>query len=177
MLVTMKRPVFDTLDDVALGWACIEPTIQQIRGKELNVKSQVYAQLTAGQRGLLMFWVLYGHARNGVAQFYSEVEYLLAHADLWSELKLGLSYFGDDAMLRLIEKMEGVYSVLVAKNRLGGAELRSACAQNLHGDSELPATVAVDRLDVMYNETAPATLKRISAYIRKNPGEFVQIED
>ncbi|OPX81436.1 MAG: hypothetical protein A4E52_02206 [Pelotomaculum sp. PtaB.Bin013] len=35
MLVTMERQIFKSFDHVALGWACIEPTIQQIRGKIL----------------------------------------------------------------------------------------------------------------------------------------------
>lgn len=69
MLVKMKRTQFNSLDHITLAWKCIEPTIQQIRGKNLNVKSQVYAQLTQGQKALLMFWILYGHTRNGVARF------------------------------------------------------------------------------------------------------------
>ena len=50
MLVTMKRQVFNSLDHVALGSVCIEPTLQQIRGKSPTVKSQVLAQKLHQQR-------------------------------------------------------------------------------------------------------------------------------
>lgn len=109
MLVTMDRAAFEALDHAALAWARIESAILRIRGKEPKLKRQVCAELTAGQRALLMFWVLQGHARNGVAQSYQEVAYLLAEADIWRELKASLSYFGDEAMLRLVEEMERLY--------------------------------------------------------------------
>lgn len=38
VLVSMKSLVYDELDDEALGWACIKPTILQIRGKDPTVK-------------------------------------------------------------------------------------------------------------------------------------------
>jgi hypothetical protein len=47
MLATMKREVFDSVDDAALAWACFEPIIPQIRGKAFTVKSQVYKHVAA----------------------------------------------------------------------------------------------------------------------------------
>jgi hypothetical protein len=175
MLVTMKRQVFDSLEPVALAWACIEPTIQQIYGKDFHVKSQVYAQLTTGQRALLMFHVLYGHTPNGVAEFYSLIPYLPGQSAIWAELKAGMSYFGEDAMLRLLEEMEEVYSILEARKQQEGTEWRDVGAKDLEDDPEL--LVSIDRLDANYHQIAPATLKRIGAYIHNNPSEFVQIED
>lgn len=88
MSATMKWQLFDSLDDVELAKVSIEPTIQQIRGKALTVKARVYAQLTIGKRALLMFWILYGHSRNGMTQFFCEVDYLLS--EMWPELKAGM---------------------------------------------------------------------------------------
>ena len=51
-----------------------------------------------------MFQVLYGHSHNGIVQFYASVDYLLEKSDFWSELKAGLQYFRDVAMLKIIEK-------------------------------------------------------------------------
>lgn len=54
-----------------------EPTIQQVRGKNFVVKSEVYSHLTTGKRALLMFQMLYGHTSKGVEEFYSHLSYLL----------------------------------------------------------------------------------------------------
>jgi hypothetical protein len=80
MLVTMKRQAFDSLDPAALGWACIEPTLQQVHGISPTVKSQVLAQLTSGQRALFLFRVLYDHVGDSAADLYCWVSYLLSEA-------------------------------------------------------------------------------------------------
>lgn len=95
MLIEIKRADFYSFNDNDLGWVCIEPIIQKIRGRELNIKSQVYAQLTRGQKALFMFWVLYGHSNNGIIQFYNEMDYLIKNVDIWSELKSASAYFDD----------------------------------------------------------------------------------
>jgi hypothetical protein len=175
MVVTMKRQDFDSLEPVALAWACIEPTIQQIYGKDFQVKSRVYDHLTTGQRALLMFHVLYGHTPNGVAEFYSLIPYLPGQSAIWAELKAGMNYFGEDAMLRLVEEMEEVYSILEARKQQEGTEWRDVGVMDLENDPEL--LKSIDRLDANYHQIAPATLKRIGTYIHNNPREFVQIED
>ncbi len=175
MLVTMKRQLFESLDDIELGKACIDPTIRQIRGKDVAVKARVYAQLTPGQRALLMFWVLYGHAQGGVARFYCEVDYLLTRAEMWTELEAGMRFFGDAAMAGLIEEMERAYRVL--ESRIGRERMarRDITVTDIDNDAELHASAG--RLDARYREIVPVTLKRVCAYIRSNPGAFVQIEE
>lgn len=176
MLVTMRREMFESLDNAALAWACIEPTIQQIRGKPVKLKQQVYARLSGGQRALLMFWVLTGHAQHGVLQFYSEVSYLLAQADIWQEMKAGMGYFGADDMVRLIEEMEALYRALEANPLPGDTVWHGAPAEGgLGNQPELLA--AVDRLDIMLRKIAPAAPQRIGAFIRRAPDQFVRIED
>jgi len=173
MLVMMKRKVFDSLDNAALESACVEPTLQRLHaGISPAVKSQVLAQLTAGQKAQFMFRVLYAHLGNSVVDFYCWVSYLLAEARTWSGVKGGLRYFGDDAMLRLLEETE---SFLEVRNRQGDAGWRDAFPQDLDDDAELLASVS--RLNATFHEIAPATLKLIGAYIRNNPGEFVQFDD
>jgi len=85
--IYIKRLDFNSLNDKVLGWTCIEPTIQKIQGKNISIKSQVYAQLTSGQKSLLLFWILYGHTRNGIIQFFDEVDYFLVNIDIWIEFK------------------------------------------------------------------------------------------
>ncbi len=172
MLVTMKRPVFDSLDYAALGLACVEPTILQVRGKNPAVKRQAYLQLNTGQRAVFMFWVLYGHVGNSIDEFYCWVCHLQSQPETWSELKAGLRYFDDEAMLHLLEETE---SLLGARNRHGDGMRRDVCARDLVDDREL--LTSADRLNAVFRKLVPTSLKIIGAYIRNNPAEFVCIED
>ncbi len=174
MLVTMSRGAIDSLDNATLAWICIEPTIHGIRGKAPSFKMQVYSELTAGQRALLMFWVLHGHARHGVAEFYPQVDYLLAQVDLWRELKEGMRYFGADAMMRLVEEMEGLHRLLVAMDQPEGGARRDVDAGSLKGNAALSAIT--DRLDAAFPEADQSAMERIGARIRENPAEFIRIE-
>lgn len=63
-LVTMKQKDLDTFSDERLGWACMEPTFQQIRAKSPSIKSEVISKLTDGQKALCMFRVMHDHSRN-----------------------------------------------------------------------------------------------------------------
>lgn len=173
MLIIMKRRLFYSLDDASLIWTCIEPTIQQIQGKNFAVKSEVSTHLTAGQRALLMFQMLYGHTHNGVAEFYYHVSYLLSKKGVWSEMKNGMQYFRDYSMMQLLGEMEEVYHALEENNLKGSLELLDV--NNLIKDSKLQEVIS--RHDKMLFEILPQTQKLVSAYIRNNPCEFVQFED
>ncbi|HWQ71980.1 MAG TPA: hypothetical protein VN370_06620 [Desulfitobacteriaceae bacterium] len=62
-----------------------------------------------GQRALFLFQVLYGHANNGIPQFFTQVSYFADRLDIWAALKSRMKYFDDTEMLGLIEKMETAY--------------------------------------------------------------------
>jgi hypothetical protein len=177
MLVTMTREKFNSLDSAALIWACIEPTIQQIKAKSLEVKAQVSAQLTAGQQALLMFQILYGHTRFqlgqkpiGTAELYGLIPYLPGQSRIWSSLRSAMGYFKDDAMQHLLEKMESLY--LEAEIQHNGTEWYSQWT-----DPESEFRVPIDQLDATFQEIMPSTIDRISNYIRDNPGEFIRFDD
>jgi hypothetical protein len=53
--------------------------------------------------------VLYGHANNGIPQFFTQVSYFADRLDIWAALKSRMKYFDDTEMLGLIEKMETAY--------------------------------------------------------------------
>jgi hypothetical protein len=172
LLVKMRRQVFDSLEDTALGGACFEPIIPKIRGKDSKVKAQVYRQLTTGQQALFMFSAYYHHARNSLAEFYWWSAYFLAQPKAWSAIKVGLRYFRADAMLRLLEEMEGI---LEAWNHPRSLESFDVSDKDLDNDSELLASVRP--LYTLFNEISPATLQMIGEHIRNNPDEFIQFED
>ncbi|MBP1992665.1 hypothetical protein [Paenibacillus eucommiae] len=167
MLVTMGQEEFDSLDYITLGWKCIEPTIMQIRGKNDTIKSEVYAQLTEGQRALLMFRVLHDHAYNSTAEYYCWISQLLTEPNTWKEVKAGFRYFGDDAMLQILEETEAFLS---GRNQ---SDLQVS-PQDLVDDPQLNETISM--LYALFSGSAPASLKRVGAYIRSNPEQYVQFQ-
>lgn len=147
----MKQQDFNMLDDEKLIWICVEPIVLKVRGKDPGIKSQVIMQLNNGQRALFLFQVLYGHANNGILQFFTQVSYLADRLDIWAALKSGMKYFSDTEMLGLIEKMETAYYEVTKQSE---------------------NTILLDELERLYKERIPLTLKRIGSFIRNNPAEF-----
>lgn len=166
MLVTGKQKDFEALDDVSLIWTCIAPAMQQARGKNFAVKSEAYSHLTIGQRALFMFQVMYGHTTKGIEEFYSNLAYLLSNKDVWSQLKKGMQYFGDHNMMQIVERME---------------VLRESAEQDIiltaGFDRNIELYSAISLINKSFSDTLLRTIRRVAAYIRDNPDEFVKITD
>ena len=152
----MTQREFNILDDEKLIWACVEPIVLQVRGKDPETKLQIIRWLKRGQQALFMYQILYGHASHSVSSFIYQISYLAERLDIWSALKSGMDYFHDSEMRSLIEKMESAYNAIMKQNT---------------------DTASLNELDEMYRERLPATLKLVGTFIRGNPGEFMQFED
>ena len=177
MLVAMKRETFDALDPGALAWEAIEPVMQAIRAKGPAAQSAEFAagfaaQLTSGQRALLPFWVLYGHSRSGITEFYDAIPDMPGQVAIWSKLKTAMRYFNDDTILQLVEDMETLYYNLVAENPQGDVDRSRG---RVEGTSEHKAQLT--QFNLLLQEALPAAIPRIGMYIRNHPGEFVLIEE
>jgi hypothetical protein len=152
----MNRSEFNMLDDENLIWLCVEPIIQQVQGKNLRIKSRIYAQLNDAQRALLLFQVLYGHAKQGMLLFFQQISYLANALDLWPALQSTMKFFNDPVMLDLVGKMENACHASQGK------------PENING---------LDELDQLYRDNIATTVKLVSSYIRNNAAEFSQLED
>ncbi|WP_276914395.1 hypothetical protein [Aneurinibacillus aneurinilyticus] len=180
MIVKMTRREFNSLPQEALYKACFEPlllvyksrVVEQITKNDSIVKEQFYKQLTNGQRALFVFQVYYDHASNSMVEFYWWSAYFMAQPKIWSAMKIGLQYFGDDAMLRLLEEIE---EVLKRYNHPSSLEKFTVTREDLDNNRELLAFISP--LYGKFDETAFLTIKIISEYVRNNQREFVQIED
>lgn len=155
--IRMTRQEFESLDDAALIWCCVEPSILEVRGKEPGTKSKAMQQLSSSQRALFLFQVLYGHAGNGAAAFFTQTAYLAETLDCFSALKSAMTFFHDEEMLRIVEQFERAYIALKQSEPVSSQELED--------------------LDQMYSERIPHTLHRIAAYIRTQPAEFLSLEE
>lgn len=92
-LVTMDRIIFDSLSAERLGWACMEPTFQQIRAQSPEVKNEAFSHLGRGQKALCMFRILYGHSSNSAEEYYGWICYLLDQPGYWDGVLEGLQFF------------------------------------------------------------------------------------
>src|SRR5260221_3763464 len=151
MLVTMTRNEFESFEPRALIWACIEPTIGQVKAKSFEVKAQVSAQLSARQQALLMFQIMYGHTQFqqgleaiGIAELFGVIPYLPGQSRIWSSLKSSMRYFGDDAMLKLLEQMESHYF--------------EADAEWHVADIDRKFQKPISQLDALFHDVMPAAL-------------------
>lgn len=153
----MTKQEFDTLDDAALIWRCVEPTILEVRGKDPKTKSRAMLQLNSSQRALFLFQVLFGHAGNGAAAFFTQIAYLAETLDFFSALKSAMTFFGDEEMLHIVGQFECAYCAVRQSQPVSAQELTE--------------------LDQMYSARIPVTLHRIAIYIRNHPTEFLSIEE
>ena len=166
MRICLNHEAFLGYDDRTLLWTCIEPVIVKLRGRSYAFKSEFAVELTEGQRALLMFEVLLGHASGGVLPFFENMSYLLVHEGFWAELRRGAGYFQDEALLRYVADLE----------KLHGSCCTPAGGLSASGTDQTIAREA-GRLDSLFSETFAASAARIAARIRENPSDFVDFAD
>lgn len=171
-LVAMKQKDLDTLSDERLGWACMEPTFQLIRGKSPLIKSQVISQLTEGQKALCMFRVMYDHSRNSEGEYYAWISYLQELPGYWTGVMDSIRFFGDDLMIHLLQDTK---KVLEERNDKLGKEWADTAITDIDREAELRE--AISGLFERFEQIVPNSLRIISEYIRCHPQEFVEIED
>lgn len=150
----MNQNEINQLSDDQLIWACAQPLIWQVRGKDPLTKAGYMKTLSEAQRALFLFHVMFGHAHHGMALFFQQIAYIAESMDFWAALKASMRYFEDDEMLNLIGRMESAYSALKQGN-----------------------VIPLEELDEQYNQRIASTLGLIGSYIRNNPAEFMGQED
>lgn len=152
----MTKNELTKLNDEQLIWACAQPLIWQVRGKDPLIKAQYMKTLSDAQRALFLFQVMFGHAHHGMKLFFEQIAYIAESMDFWAALKSSMKYFNDEQMLSLVGKMESAYIVLKQGN---------------------DCSAVLDALEKQYSASIPSTLNLIGACIRNNLSEFITVED
>jgi hypothetical protein len=174
--VTMSRHAFDSMNDASLIWACVEPIIMSIRGRDIAAKSYVYAHLSVGQRALLMFQILRGHTSSGVMEFFQLIPYMPSKEGIWQEMQTGMRYFKDDVLRILLGEIEADYHAIKDKNVTEGFDgLMDDDPERQGEDSELLQSVG--RHDRLLRNAIPRSEELIAAHIRSNWTEFVSFQE
>lgn len=173
----MKRQEFDILADEALFNACFKPLILDYKSRMAKenssmVKELFYKELSTGQKALFVFQMYYDHAIESRTEFYWWSAYFMAQPKIWSAIKTGLQYFGEESMYLLLEETELVLKRFNCPNTL---EKFAVTREDLISNGELSASI--NPLHIKFNENGKLTIKRISDFIRYNHEDFVKIED
>ncbi|WP_166243321.1 hypothetical protein [Paenibacillus turpanensis] len=171
-LVSMERGTFEILDDERLGWACMEPTFVQIRGKAPAVKREVIARLTEGQRALCMFRVLYDHAKSSPLEYYLWIHSLLDTPDYWNGVLKGLHFYEASNMAHFLEQTKEEFA---SRNSRLGRTWADASFQDLEQDAELKERVEAGY--ARFVELAQDSHRRVAQFIRANTGQYVILQE
>lgn len=170
MLVTMSRQSFESVDITELGWACLAPIMEPLRGKDPIRKSQVYSSLSPSQQALFMFYAYYNHAKHSLHEYYWWTAYYFAQPKIWTEIKRKLRDFRDHDMVELLEQAEQTLQKWDHPRRMEAVEIS---LNDLEHDSALGESISV--LFNRFHDITLCTRTLIGEFIRKNPEEFVQI--
>ncbi|MFY0519878.1 hypothetical protein ACOMCU_18920 [Lysinibacillus sp. UGB7] len=176
MIAQMKKVEFDALGDIALVHACFKPLILDYKRRMVQenssiVKELFYKDLNIGHKALFIFHVYYDHAIESKEEFYWWSAYYMAQPKIWSAIKIGLQYFGDEPMYQLLEETEIILQRYHCPNTL---EKFAVTREDLGSNREL--AVAMDSLYLKFTNIAPLTVIGISNFIRGNHEIFVKIE-
>ncbi|MFJ7932499.1 hypothetical protein [Peribacillus sp. NPDC096448] len=179
MIIHIRKQEFDFLADEALLNACFKPLILEYKKRMAKQpenssisKELFYKELTTGQKALFVFHVYYDHAIESKCEFYWWSAYFMAQPKIWSAIKTGLQYFGEEPMYLLLEETELVLKKYNCPNTL---EKFAVTREDLDSTGEL--SESINPLHIKFNETARLTIKRISDFIRYNHENFLIIEE
>lgn len=167
MLVKMKHEAFQ---QSGISWKVIEPIITQIKGKNMQVKTEMYKQLTPGQRAVFLFYTYHNHIRSA-AEFYWYAAYNIGDIKAWPALKRDILLFDNKDMVSLYEEIEQIVEM---RNRLPDGTWREALIADLDQDENL--FNSVNEIYKSYNDIAPPFIAGMEAYILLHPVEFVEFE-
>jgi len=152
----MNHQKLNCLNDEELIFNCLNPVVQKVRGKDPETKASEIEKLQEGPRALFMFQVLFGHAKQGIAPFLEQIDYLAEKVDIFAALQSAMRYFHDHDMLAIVEKMEQAFHARV---------------------NPIAFDTMIKELDAQYREKIPLTLSQISQYVRSHPLEFLMFEE
>jgi len=169
MFVTLSNVEINSLNDVDLCWACIEPTIlayKQTKGKDFTETH--YRNLTKGQQALFMYIVYFNHALNSKEEYYWWTAHLLMYRNAWTETKKALHFFNDQAMIDHIERF-------ISHLQLCEIDGGNPSLSLLKYQKDLQSIVVTSF--TTFEKLSEHTTSNISQYIRDHLTEFIQLKN
>jgi hypothetical protein len=145
--------------------------LNSVKGKSINVKSDVYRQLNDGQKALFMFYAYHNHTL-GVEEFYWFTNYYIYELRAWEAIKSVIRFFDDQKMHDLLERIEATFTL-----KLGSPEKQGngfATTDLMHDASLFEA---VNQLFSDYHVHAARTVQSMNLYVKSHLGEFIILDN
>jgi hypothetical protein len=167
--VNLTKGQFEDLHGKELGWELIKPAIQQVRGRSLEKKKEVYESLTPGQKSLFSFWILHGHTQAGWIQFFLE-----GYTQYIPVIRHGFAQIDDQAMLANLHAAEQLFADHTQSLETGSfsPEKPFPADRNKRTDWNSLRQKFVP-LDHALWLNLDETIQKLEEYIRANPDQFV----
>ena len=167
--------------DADLIERCVAPVSTGMRRTGSADAQRLYLrQLTPAQAALLVFWMLYAFAKDGLTSFCRAYSHRLGDEDFWTFLQFGLRHFGDDNMLALMKRLRSEVDLLVGPLVTSSPDDQNAFdpARVLRVSTQLEQfdVGTVRDLDDEFRQLMPSSLQRVGRMIRDNPAEYAVIE-
>ncbi len=130
---------------------CVAPVIPKFRGRPLQDRLLAADTLSAGQRMLLAFWLLYTYGSAGWLALCERLAHVIVSDHFWTSVKAACDYF----------QLQELRAVVVCFEAL-----RSKPEEN-------PGRVA--ELDAALAQLRPLALREVAERVRREPAEFVTV--
>lgn len=176
----MVKMEFDTLRPEEVCKVCFGALLEAYKLKAANqtngdnrvVKELFYKELTVGQQALFSYFIYHEHAIQSFVEFCWWNVYFFAQAPVWSSIKSGVQFFGDDAMLQFLDRTE---AVLMSNHYPRSLDAFHITREDINGDRELLASLAP--LHDEFHTLAPAAVQTIGNAIRADHRGFIRLDD
>ncbi|WP_458120851.1 hypothetical protein [Paenibacillus sp. Z6-24] len=152
------------LESESLSWICIEPMLLAVRGKDFLAKSEMYNQLSEGQKGLYLFYSFHNHTQT-LEEFYWFSAYHINELKSWNGIKRGLKYFNAVDLSKRLEDIE----ILMMEQGKEGKEISPT---DLENDPKLKDRVRA--LHKKYKNNSKTTIQIMNGWIKANKTEFIE---
>ena len=154
------------LKSESLSWICIQPMLLAVRGKDFSAKSEMYNQLSEGQKGLYLFYSFHNHTQT-LEEFYWFSAYHINELKSWNGIKRGLKHFNAISLSELLEDIE----ILVIEQSEQG---KTISPTDLENEPKLKDRVRV--LNKKYENDSKTATEIMNDWIKANKTEFIEDE-
>lgn len=178
MYLVISKRKFESLNGLELFQEILRDPINQVIGKNIEIKRKVYEKLTFSQKILFSLLLMLAHTKAGWLEFYHGAIFRGGYEQAFPALKEGLNQINDLEMLTIVNK----YLKLYEEN----LELMSLEGFFNEKNSELSEErqIAIKAfkkflfsIDQSYFSLRKKTIQKLEIYVQKNPEEFVNLQD
>ena len=178
MYLVISKRKFESLNGLELFQEILRDPINQVIGKNIEIKRKVYEKLTFSQKILFSLLLMLAHTKAGWLEFYHGAIFRGGYEQAFPTLKEGSKVIDDLEMLKIVNKCLKLYEENLDLMSLEGFFNE----KNLELSEERQIAFKVFKKflfsnDQLYFSLRINTIRKLEIYIRKNSEDFVNLQD